>query len=60
MAHSPTAGHKERNFSDSEAEEEKLAGQEDEQGNNERQDLFCLFANERELRSIESIKFKIS
>ena len=50
--HSPTE-RRDKNFSDSEAEEEKGAGQEDEQANSERQDLFCLFTNERELRNIE-------
>ncbi len=56
MDKSPTDA-KHKSISDSEQEEEKVA---DEEQTFERQDLFCVFTNERELRNIEQIRFKIS
>jgi hypothetical protein len=53
---SPT-DHKNKNFSDSEVEEEKVH---DEEQAYERQDLFVIFTNERELRNIEQVRSKIS
>lgn len=58
-SHSPSE-HKNKNYSDSEPEEEKGGAHDEEQTNFERQDLFCVFTNERELKYIEQIKFKIS
>lgn len=55
---SPTADHKNKNFSDSEVEEEKV--HDEEQTNWERQDLFYVFTNERELRNVEQIRLRIS
>lgn len=56
MDKSPTET-KHKNLSDSEQEEEKVV---DEEQTLDRQDQFCVFTNERELRSIEQIRFKIS